>query len=348
MHERAERFSVPRASLTRRRLLRTTILVGGGVLAGSLLAACGQQGTGAGAGSASPSAGGASASPSPSSTAAPSPAATTASSPAVATATGAPSAAGTSAAGATPTGGALGNAATATLQPSGGVGYTAHTDVKGAITFWHFWGSSIRHNAIRRVINSFMQKYPGIKVTDLALPFGDIWTKNLAAVASGSGMPDVLVTNRPTLRFEAKNNIYQSLQQMIDRDKIDTSLFWPFTWTQSVLNNQAYGLPYETDIRVLYYNKAAYADAGLDHDKPAANWDDLWSYSGKLDQKNGSKLERVGFFPIDVGSMGLDTWNWNNGGEWQDSNDNPTVNAPPNVETAVWIKKWIDRYGWSN
>lgn len=80
-----------------------------------------------------------------------------------------------------------------------------------------------------------------------------------------------------------------------------------------------YGLPYETDIRVLYYNKAAFKEAGLDPNTPPKNWDDLWSFSDKLAQKDGNKLKRIGFFPT-FGNAGLDQWAWNNGGQWQDAN----------------------------
>ncbi len=38
-------------------------------------------------------------------------------------------------------------------------------------------------------------------------------------------------------------------------------------------------------------------------------------------------------------------WAWENGGEWQDSHYNPTINAPANVAALAWIKTWADRYG---
>lgn len=356
----------PRAS--RRQLLRTAVFAAGGLFASSLLAACGNQN--GGSASAASSSGASSSAASQASTSAATSAATTASSSAATSASAATTASSQSASAAvtssgsssaslsssagTTSGAALAStstsAVTATSQAAGSPGnvsYVKHTDVKGNINFWHFWGSPVRHNAIRRIIGEFEQEYPGIKVTDTPYPFGDIWKKNLAAVAADSGMPDVIVSNRPQLRFLAQNNIYQSLTDLINRDKVDTNAFWPFTWVETVYQGKSYGLPYETDIRVLYYNKAEYADAGLDPSKPAQNWDELESYADKLDKKNGSKLEQVGFFPL-YGSMGLDTWNWNNGGLWQDKDNNPTVNAEPNVQTAVWMKKWIDRYGWSN
>ncbi len=202
----------------------------------------------------------------------------------------------------------------------------------------------MRRNAIRRIVGTFKQQYPGIKVTETFVPFGDIWTKAIAAVAAGSGMPDVLVEDRPKLRDRAKNNIDISLGDLAKRDRVTGDAFWPFTWEEAVVNGQPYGLPYETDIRVTYYNKAAYKDVGLDPEKPPQNWDDLWAFADKLDEKGSDgKLQRIGFYPLFF--MGLDMWAWNNGGEWQDKDYNPTLNAKPNVEALEWIKKWTDRYG---
>jgi multiple sugar transport system substrate-binding protein len=253
----------------------------------------------------------------------------------------------TTASGAATTGTATGTAGGASLGPAGTVNYVAHKDVKGNINFWHFWGSPVRHNTIRGIINNFQAEFPGVKVTDTAYPFGDIWTKNLAAVAAGSGMPDVIVADRPSLRFTGKSGVYQSLDTQFKQDKIDSSVFWPFTWTEATLNGVPYGIPYETDIRVLYYNKAALSDGGLDPNTPPKDWPELDASAPKLDKKDSSgKLQQIAFYP-NWGSFDISQWAWNNGGEWEDSNDNPTVNAAPNVAALAWEKTWFDRYGYA-
>ncbi len=88
---------------------------------------------------------------------------------------------------------ALGQGATPSASPAPIPDYATNPDVEGDITFWHFWGSPLRRTAVQRIIAEFNQVYPNIKVTETAVPFSDIWTKNLAAVAAGSGMPNVIV-----------------------------------------------------------------------------------------------------------------------------------------------------------
>lgn len=224
--------------------------------------------------------------------------------------------------------------------------YTGRTDVSGQIEFWHFWGSPLRRNAIRRVIAGFNEQYPEIQVTETFVPFGDIWTRAIAAVAAGSGMPYVLVDNVQLFQ-RVQNNIVNSLQEYADRDNIAQESFWPFTWAQTIVDDQLYGLPYETDIRVLYYNKAQFADSGLDPEAPPANWDELWTAADALDIINNGSIERMAFYPL-IGNIGLDQWAWNNGGEWQNEDFEPTMNAPENIETLAWIKEWEQRYGDAN
>jgi multiple sugar transport system substrate-binding protein len=241
----------------------------------------------------------------------------------------------------------LGQVGTPAASPAPIPQYTTNPDIEGDITFWHFWGSPLRRTAIQRVIAGFNQQFPNVKVTETAVPFSDIWTKNLAAVAAGSGMPNVIVEDRPTLPDRAKNDIEISLGDLATRDGVTGDAFWPFTWKEATVEGVPYGLPYETDIRVLYYNKAAFTEAGLDPNTPPKNWDELWSFSDKLDKKSGDQLERIGFFPT-FGNIGLDQWAWNNGGHWQDAEFNPTINAPENVAALEWMKSWADRYGYSN
>lgn len=224
------------------------------------------------------------------------------------------------------------------------MGVALNPDVSGDVEFWHFWASPIRRNAIRRVIAMCQEALPNITVTDVVKPFGDIWTANIAAVAAGSGMPDVIVEDMPKLPQAAADGIEQNLQPLIDRDQLDTSRFWPFAWNQTLYEGESYGMPFETDVRVLFYNKTLFEEAGLDPNKPPTTWGELEEYADKLDVvgEDGT-LQRMAFFPLQ-GNVGPDVWAQANGHTWiQDGA--PVINDPKVVETLNWIKTWVDRYG---
>jgi multiple sugar transport system substrate-binding protein len=306
-------------------------------LAGSLLAACGGNSAQPSAATSAPASGGA-ATAAPAAEATAAPAATSA--PAGAEATTAPAAEATAA----PAAGA------ATAAPAGGTtgaaaqGPKLNPDVAGTIEMWHFWSSPLRRTAIRRVISICQAQLPNITVNETPKPFGDIWTANIAAVAAGSGMPDVIVEDRPQLVQRAADQIATDLSEYATRDGIDGSTFWPFTWSEATVDGKPYGIPFETDVRVLYWNKQAFKEAGLDPETPPKTWDDLWAYADKLDKKNDDgSYARVAFHP-DFGNAGWNVWGRTNGVEYL-QNGKLVVNDPKLAETMDWIKKWYDRYG---
>lgn len=231
---------------------------------------------------------------------------------------------------------------TSTPQP-GQVQY--NTDVSGDVEIWHFWASPVRRNALKRIIAMCQQQLPNITVTDTVKPFGDLWTANIAAVAAGSGMPDVIVSDRPTLPRDAADGVYMSLQEFSDRDNITRDQFYDWAWDQSLFEGETYGIPFETDVRVLFWNKQLFEEAGLDPNDPPETWDELWEYADALDKQNeDGTYERIAFFPL--WNAGFNPfWAYLNGAPLIDADGNPVINSPEAVETLEWIKRWVDRYG---
>jgi len=213
----------------------------------------------------------------------------------------------------------------------------------GNVEIWHFWGSPARRTAIRRVVAICEDQLPGIDITETFKPWGDIWTANIAAVAAGSGMPDIIVEDRPLLPQRARDQIVMDLQPYIDRDNFNTADYWPFTWQETLYEGDSYGIPFETDVRVLIWNKQALADAGLDPEQPWPPGDELETYADALDiQNEDGSYERIGFFPL--WNAGVEFWARTNG--WQQVVDGePNYNDPAFIETLQWIKEWVDRYG---
>jgi multiple sugar transport system substrate-binding protein len=220
-------------------------------------------------------------------------------------------------------------------------------DVSGDVELWHFWGSPVRRTAVRRIVALCQEQLPNIQITETFKPFGDIWTANVAAVAAGSGMPDVIVEDRPQLPQRAADQIATDLQPFIDRDSYDTSAFWPFTFEETLFEGNSYGIPFETDVRALIWNKNAFTEVGLDPEDPPETWAELEEYADLLDVRNeDGTYARIGFFPL--WNAGIDFWARTNG--WEPVVDGrPNINDPAYIETIEWINQWVERYGgWQN
>lgn len=226
---------------------------------------------------------------------------------------------------------------------------TLNPEVAGEVELWHFWASPVRRNAVRRLIAMCEAKLPNIKVTDTVKPWGDIWTANIAAVAAGSGMPDVIVSDRPTLPRDAADGVYMNLQDYATRDSITRDQFYDWSWDQTLYEGGTYGIPFETDVRVLFWNKQLFAEAGLDPEKPPTTWAELEEYADKLDVKNDDgTYSRIAFFPLwNAGFNPI--WAYLNGAPLINDDGTPVINSPEAVETMEWLKAWVDRYGgWQN
>jgi multiple sugar transport system substrate-binding protein len=222
---------------------------------------------------------------------------------------------------------------------------TYNSDVSGEIEMWHFWASPVRRNGVQPIKAICQQYLPNITVVDTVKPFGDIWTANVAAVAAGSGMPDVIVSDRPTLPKDAADGVYMSLQEFADRDGITRDQFYDWAWDQTLFEGETYGIPFETDVRVLFWNKQLFEEAGLDPNDPPETWDELLQYADALDKKNADgSYDRIAFFPL--WNAGFNPfWAYLNGAPLIDAEGNPVINSPEAVETLEWIKMWVDRYG---
>lgn len=218
-------------------------------------------------------------------------------------------------------------------------------EVSGEIKLWHWWSSPIRHNAVRRIIALCEQQLPNISVVDTVKPFQALWEETASAVREGTGMPDVIVSDRPTLPGSAAEGTYMDLQEWADRDGVTRDQFYDWAWDQTLYEDHTYGIPFETDIRVLFYNKQAFEEAGLDPNAPPKTWDELWAVADHLDRKNpDGSYDRIAFFPL--WNAGLNPfWMYLNGARLVSEDGRVMLNDPKAVETLEWVKMWVDRYG---
>lgn len=216
---------------------------------------------------------------------------------------------------------------------------------KITLDFWTFWGSEIRRPVIEKIIEDFNSSQDEIEVKHTFVPWGDIWTKELAAIAAGDP-PDVVINDINATALRGKNQQAENLSKYLEEDDISGE-FYEELWNATLYEGDSYGIPFNTDTRVLFYNKDAFEEAGLDPEQPPKTWDELWEYAEKLDVKNGDKYDRLGFYPMfgvqtDVWMMNADKVNF------VDENSEVKINTPAKLETLEWLNQWHQKYGADN
>lgn len=212
---------------------------------------------------------------------------------------------------------------------------------KVSLEFWSFWGEGKRRDAIEEIIEEFNTTHDTIEVKYVYQPWGDIWTKSLAAVAAGNP-PDVVLQDINSVKQRADAEQNTNLSEYMSEEDLSND-FYPQLWDTVLYEEEPYALPFNTDTQVLFYNKDLLEEAGFD--TPPETWNDLEEYARQLDVKNGDTFERIGFYPL--WNTGADVWmlNADNGVSWFDDEGNVTINTPEKVEALEWILDWQDYYG---
>jgi sn-glycerol 3-phosphate transport system substrate-binding protein len=70
--------------------------------------------------------------------------------------------------------------------------------------------------------------------------------------------------------------------------------FFPAFLANGTVQGHTWSVPFQRSTAVLYWNKAAFRDAGLDPDRPPANWREHTEFAHKLTQKSGDTVSRWG------------------------------------------------------
>lgn len=221
---------------------------------------------------------------------------------------------------------------------------SVNEDGKIVVDFWTFWGSEIRRPVVDKIVEDFNASQDEIEVKHTYSPWGDIWTKELAAIAAGNP-PDVVINDINATALRGKEQQAMNLSEFYD-DSFSEK-FYPELWNATLHEGDSYGIPFNTDTRVLFYNKDAFEEVGLDPEDPPETWAELEEYAAKLDVKNGNSYDRLGFYPL--WGVGYDVWLLNANGEnyfGPDHNtDTVNINTEKNVEVLNWLKSWKDRIG---
>lgn len=217
-------------------------------------------------------------------------------------------------------------------------------DGKTVVDFWTFWGSEIRRPIVDKIVDDFNASQDEIEVKHTYSPWGDIWTKELAAIAAGNP-PDVVINDINATAIRGQEKQAMNLAEFYDGSFSEK--FYPELWNATLYEGDSYGVPFNTDTRVLFYNKDAFKEVGLDPEDPPETWAELEEYAAKLDIKNGKGYDRLGFYPL--WGVGYDVWLLNANGENyfgpEHNTDTVNINTEKNVEVLNWLKSWKDRIG---
>jgi sn-glycerol 3-phosphate transport system substrate-binding protein len=154
----------------------------------------------------------------------------------------------------------------------------------------------------------FEKDNPGIKLRPIySGTYQDTIAKALTAVKSGE--PPVtsvlLSTDMYTLIDEEAIVPFDDLIKT-DEDRAWLKSFFPAFMENSQTGGKTWGIPFQRSTVVLYYNKEAFKEAGIDPNRPPGTWQEMVDYALKLTRRDASG--NVTQWGVQIPSSGFPYW----------------------------------------
>jgi multiple sugar transport system substrate-binding protein len=179
--------------------------------------------------------------------------------------------------------------------------------ISGDVVFWNAYTTVTPENTelITKVIPAFQKMYPNVTVYSQNIPYGSLLQKLIASVAGGGG-PDVVRSDIIWVPQLAKIGALTKTDDIVAQRK---GQFYPGPLSTTYYEGHYYGLPLDTNTRVLIYSKALFAKAGIS--KPPTTTDEFMA--------DAAKISALGKGIFGYAEGGLDPWDilpwtWSFGG----------------------------------
>lgn len=186
----------------------------------------------------------------------------------------------------------------ATACSSGGGGGSSPSgaggSVSGTLTIWHNYGTEQNATVLQNLAKAFEQQNPNVTVNVVSQPGVNYFALLQAAAVSKSG-PDLAVmwTGVYTLKYKSFLQNLKGLIPAADLNRIDPNAL---RWTADGFNvaNGPYVVPFERQFYMGFYNKQAFAKAGVS--SVPTTWNELYAAC--------QKLQAAGYMPMTYGNGG--------------------------------------------
>ena len=215
--------------------------------------------------------------------------------------------------------------------------------ITGTVTFWN--GYAADGDEIKTftdvVLPAFNKLYPNVTVKHQEIPYDDLRQKLVTGLAGGT-LPDVLRADIIWVPEFADQGALLALdEEMPDFADLTAGMF-PGPVSTNKWADHYYGLPLDTNTRVLFYDTKAFNDAGID--AAPATIDELEVAFDKVKTTLGN--DYFGYAEGGTGPWSVLPWIWSFGGGITDeglTKATGTLNGPETVAAVTRLKEWLDK-----
>jgi len=208
------------------------------------------------------------------------------------------------------------------------------------ITFWGTYGNggnTTQTDALNKtIIPAFETANPGIKVNYVDIPY-DSMLQKLTTSAAGGKLPDLVRADLGWVPQMGALGVFAPLDQKMSDFKALGDATYPGSLATNLYNGHYYGLPLDTNTRVLISNPAALQKAGIT--APPATFDDLKADAPKL------AAAHVSIF-ADSGLQGWNVypWIWSAGGSVTNADQTKATGYLDSPASVAGVQLLVDLY----
>lgn len=228
--------------------------------------------------------------------------------------------------------------ATGCSANNGGGDGTADNPV--TITFWGSYGNggnSTQQDALNKtLIPAFESANPGIKVKYVDIPYDDL-LKKLTTSAAGDELPDLVRADLGWVAQFADLGVLVPLSDAMDDFQKLGDATYPGSLSTNLYKGKYYGLPLDTNTRVLVTDQKALDAAGMS--APPATFDDLKAMAAKL-KGTGMSI----FADSGLGAWNISPWIWSGGGAISDDKLTTSTGYLNSDKSVAAVQMLVDFY----
>lgn len=221
---------------------------------------------------------------------------------------------------------------------STGSNTTSTKALSGTVTFWNAYSSDSPEvkTIDDTIIPAFEKLHPKVTVKDVEIPYDSLHQKLVTAVA-GDQLPDVVRSDIIWMPEFANLGVLEPLDTTMPNFKSLAASTFPGALATNKWKGHYYGLPLDTNTRIMLYNNDALAKAGIT--TPPATMKDLIADAPAL-KKDGV------YVYADGGTTG---WNilpfiWSAGGEITNSSNTKATGYMNSAKVVKVVQEFADLY----
>jgi len=210
-------------------------------------------------------------------------------------------------------------------------------ELTGTVTYWHAYSADSPEVATLEgtIIPAFEKLHPGVTVKDVPIPYDELHQKLITA-AAGEQLPDLVRADIGWVPELANLGVLEPLSTSMPDFKTYSAQVYPGTLATNLWKGTYYGLPLDTNTRVLLYDASLFEKAGV---AVPTTVDELMAAAPAL-----KKAGAFAFADNGAGGWNMLPWIWSAGGAITDDGVTKASGYLNSAASVKGVQNLVDMY----